>query len=112
MLTAWSYDGRMTRGPGGYGRYDDDPEHVGCPFAKSDMTPCVARDGRLALVGDPPEVCFGCAHGPGYLIDDLGQDYEPAREYAQTGAPEADAERFTELVRAATEPATEAPERP
>lgn len=43
--------------PGGYGRYKDDPTHVGCPRAKSDMTPCAARDGRLA---DEAGVCVGC----------------------------------------------------
>lgn len=104
----------MTRGPGGYGRYNDDPEHVGCPFAKSDMTPCIARDGRIALAGDPPEVCVGCGHDPGFLLSDLADDYEPAREYAHIGDPQIGADRFAELVRAATEPATApaAPERP
>ena len=44
--------------PLGYGRYDDDPEHVGCPRAKSDMTPCVARDGYGA---DEDGACVGCS---------------------------------------------------
>lgn len=42
----------------GYGRYKDDPDHVGCPRARSDMTPCIARDGRLAL--DEDGMCVGC----------------------------------------------------
>lgn len=101
----------MAKGPAGYGRYDDDPQHIGCPFAKSDMSPCIARDGRICMAGDPPEVCVTCAHDPGYLLADLANDYEPAREYARTGDPQIDADRFAELVRAATEPVTEAPER-
>lgn len=51
---------------GGYGRYDDDPEHVGCPRAKSDMTPCVARDGTLALLDDG--TCVGCRQHPATLL--------------------------------------------
>lgn len=47
----------MAKGLLGYGRYDDDPSHVGCPQARSDMTPCVARDGRTA---DEAGVCVGC----------------------------------------------------
>jgi hypothetical protein len=41
----------------GYGRYGDDPNHVGCPRARSDMTPCAARDGRTA---EDEGVCVGC----------------------------------------------------
>ena len=37
----------MSKGICGYGRYDDDPNCVGCPRARSDMTPCIARDGHL-----------------------------------------------------------------
>jgi len=93
----------MARGPGGYGRYDDDPGHVGCPRAVSDMTPCVARDGQLALT-DAPEVCVGCAHPPGFLLAEFGDDYGPARryKYAQPRDPAACAARFATLVREAT----------
>jgi hypothetical protein len=42
----------------GYGRYKDDPGYVGCPRAKSDMTPCIARDGHLAMYDDGQ--CVGC----------------------------------------------------
>ena len=69
-----------------YGRYNDDPDHIGCPRAKSDMTPCVARDGQLA-VSDPtpgpiglrgarpipasPGVCVGCGKNPADLLKEL-----------------------------------------
>jgi hypothetical protein len=86
------------RGLGGYGRYDDDPEHVGCPYAKSDMTPCVSRDGHTALAD--AGVCVGCGHDPGKLLADLANEYPPARVYV----PNLDecADKLTELVRAAT----------
>jgi hypothetical protein len=97
----------VTRGPAGYGRYDDDPKHVGCPRAKSDMTPCIARDGHLALAGDPPSDCAGCGQEPGVLLTEL------AAVYGVPGAPRAvdpgrAADRLRMLVREATEPATEA----
>ena len=67
------------RGPGGYGRYDDDPNHIGCPYAKSDMTPCVARDGHIAQTTNHrdhqgealTQVCVGCGHIPADLLRDL-----------------------------------------
>ena len=34
--------------------------HITCPRAKTDMTPCIARDGHLALDDPPNEVCVGC----------------------------------------------------
>jgi hypothetical protein len=58
---------------GGYGRYNDDPDHIGCPRAQSDMTPCVARDGQLAVgstAADEP-VCVGCGKNPADLLRDL-----------------------------------------
>lgn len=54
------------KGPLGYGRYGDDPEHVGCPRAKTDMTPCVARDGKFAQ--DDEGFCVGCASQPAELL--------------------------------------------
>jgi hypothetical protein len=53
----------------GYGRYDDAPEHVGCPRAKSDMTPCVARDGETAV--DDGGECVGCGERPAKLLAEL-----------------------------------------
>lgn len=56
------------RGPGGYGRYDDDPEHVGCPRARSSDTPCAARDeGAL----DDHGLCVGCDRRPAQLLREL-----------------------------------------
>jgi len=54
---------------GDYGRYDDDPGHIGCPRAKSDMTPCVARDGQLAVADD--QHCVGCNRRPADLLAEL-----------------------------------------
>jgi hypothetical protein len=68
----------------GYGRYGDDPDHVGCPRAKSDMTPCVARDGFSAQADDG--LCVGCGARPAALLVDLvRQVTEP-----QGGAPDQD----------------------
>lgn len=53
----------------GYGRYADDPNHVGCPRAGSDMTPCVARDGRTALAEE--DSCVGCGSSAADLLRDL-----------------------------------------
>ena len=52
-----------------YGRYDDDPEQIGCPRAKTDMTPCVARDGHLAQLNDGS--CAGCRENPADLLTEL-----------------------------------------
>ena len=57
------------KGPLGYGRYNDDPAHVGCPRARSDMTPCVARDGHTAQADDG--VCVGCGAQPADLLTAL-----------------------------------------
>lgn len=56
----------MTRG---YGRYRGDPGRVGCPRARSDMTPCAARDGRTACADDCS--CVGCGLHPADLLTDL-----------------------------------------
>ncbi len=57
------------KGPYGYGRYDDDSDLVGCPRAKSDMTPCVARDGKTACADSG--VCVGCGEHPADLLTEL-----------------------------------------
>ena len=59
----------MSRGPLGYGRYNDDPKHVGCPRAKTDMTPCAARDGSLAT--DSNGDCVGCGDHAANLLKKL-----------------------------------------
>ena len=56
----------MGKGLLGYGRYNDAPDHVGCPRAKSDMTPCVARDGQHAVADDGK--CVGCGFFPADLL--------------------------------------------
>jgi hypothetical protein len=61
----------MTRGIEGYGRYDDDPDHIGCPRARTDMTPCVARDGAVAVADN--RLCVGCAADPANLLRNLVQ---------------------------------------
>lgn len=93
----------MVKGPAGYGRYDNDPDYVVCPWAKSDMSPCIARDGRLALTV-APSACTGCGHTAPYLLADLADDYGPA---AKADIPARDArvaELLRDLVRQATEP--------
>lgn len=94
----------MARGVAGYGRYDADPAHVGCPWARSDRSPCVARDGRLALGGEPARQCAGCGNTVLYLIRDLADDYAPARVPAPPENLREIADRFRGLVREATRP--------
>lgn len=67
------------KGPLGYGRYNDDHEHVGCPRAKSDMTPCVARDGAISI--DCPErpVCVSCRANPADLLQALVREVTEPR---------------------------------
>lgn len=57
------------KGPLGYGRYDSDPDWIGCPRAKTSETPCVARDGDLAAADDGR--CVGCNEVPADLLRDL-----------------------------------------
>lgn len=47
------------------------PQQLQCPREKSDMTPCIARDGELAVAGSrfTSWVCVGC----GQDIDQLLQ---------------------------------------
>lgn len=75
------------RRPCGYGRYADDPNYVGCPRAKSDMTPCVARDGASAQADDG--VCVGCGANPANLLRDL---VRAATEPAPIDGSETDAD--------------------
>ena len=62
---------------------------IECPRAKSLMTPCIARDGHLALDdgNDFPRrerECVGCGGDPRELIRELGDRYAPAKLYRQT----------------------------
>lgn len=88
----------MAKGPAGYGRYNDDPQHVGCPRAKSDMTPCIARDGSAALADD--KQCVGCNMHPFSLLDELRS--ARLREDRKAGADHL-ANTLRDEVRAATE---------
>ena len=92
------------KGPAGYGRYDDDPARVGCPYARSRRSPCIARDARLALAA-PGQTCLqGCAHTPEFLAEELAEAYDPARALLVTGDPVTLADEFAVMVREATEP--------
>lgn len=44
-----------------------------CPREKSDMTPCVSRDGRSACANDG--LCVGCMADPAELLADLVPRY-------------------------------------
>jgi hypothetical protein len=87
------------KGVGGYGRYDDDPGHVGCPRAQSDMTPCIARDGRLALDGSE---CVGCGAAPGRLLSELAA--AAGVDVDRSGSAAVQADRLRGSVRDLTEP--------
>jgi hypothetical protein len=64
-------DGR-TRTIGNYGRYANHPDIIRCPRAKSDMTPCAARDGDLACLDTG--ACVGCERHPANLLKELVKD--------------------------------------
>lgn len=110
-------------GPYGYGRYDNDPEYVGCPRARTDMTPCIARDGGTALAdavvwedmpGEsvgifslgplrrsrvvPSSICVGCSVKPGVLLQEIGHT-------PRSNQPRVAANELREQVRRLTEPA-------
>lgn len=89
----------MTIGPGGYGRYNDDPSEIGCPRAKSYMSPCVARDGHLACADDG--VCVGCGQHPVMLLEELRRLIS-ADSHPPTTAERA-ADQLTVLVREVTQ---------
>jgi hypothetical protein len=65
----------------GYGRYDDDPDTIGCPRAKTFMTPCVARDGKSATSN---KVCVGCGAYPIDLLVELVR--EASKPPTETGS--------------------------
>ena len=93
----------MTLGAGGYGRYDDDPEWVGCPRAKSRADPCIARDGRIGLAA-ADRSCMGCGEAPRPLLAESAA--LPKRTGPLTPRPPAETgDRLRDLVRDTTEPA-------
>jgi hypothetical protein len=99
----------MAKGPAGYGRYDDDPARVGCPWARSPRSACVARDGQLALFSGADPVCRGCANSPETLAEELAAEYGPAGSLLAGGDPVTMADEFASMVREATEPVREGP---
>ena len=98
----------MARGTAGYGRYDSDPAHVGCPWAlasrRTSEAPCIARDGKLGMLGGQ---CVSCGKSILSLFTDLADDYRPAED-ALSGPPfpglEQAADKFRDLVYEATAP--------
>ena len=84
----------------GYGRYKNDPSWVGCPRARSDMTPCIARDGSLALADDG--LCVGCHAQPLALLTELAEAQSRQPESLQV--VDAEANELQRLVREVTEP--------
>jgi hypothetical protein len=81
-----------------------DRNEIDCPRAKTWMTPCIARDGQLALTDyQPGGVCVGCGDRPGELLSDLAQRYEPATHHPPTDSPPEDADALTRLVAAYVE---------
>jgi hypothetical protein len=86
-------------GPEGYGRYDDDPEHVGCPRAQSDMTPCIARDGAVCLADD--DMCVGCGANPCDLLAALRHTVT-GKSRSPVVAPKHAADKLAREVRIAT----------
>ena len=96
-------DSTSAQKPGGYGRYKDDPSHVGCPRARTDMTPCIARDGHTALDGSE---CVGCGrqpHGLDGLLHELRNEVTGKSPAPVTIARHA-ADKLAVLVRKVTEP--------
>lgn len=74
---------------------------INCPHAKTYMTPCIARDGLVALADEDRKhaaVCVGCGNSPRILLKNLAERYEPARRFLQTKDPAACAERLKEQV--------------
>jgi hypothetical protein len=98
------------KGPCGYGRYNDSPEHVGCPRARTDMTPCIARDGHTALAAHP-STCVGCGSAPYALVTDLANAIGEQKlrgltvqERPRTMRAMKAADLLRDLVRQVTEP--------
>lgn len=92
----------MSRGICGYGRYNDDIAHVGCPRAKTSETPCIARDGGLALAAD--NKCVGCNNRPSVLLKELR--LAGAIQYPDPPQPDSAADKLRDVVREVTAPST------
>jgi hypothetical protein len=53
-----------------------DRSQVSCPRERTFMTPCIARDGSLALADD--KTCVGCGVDPADELTSLAKRYPPA----------------------------------
>lgn len=62
------FEGARLGFPGGYGRYEKDPERVFCPRGPS-QTVCVVRDGNVSCADDG--ACASCGEQPADLLRDL-----------------------------------------
>lgn len=75
---------------------------IDCPRAKTWMTPCIARDGHLALSDSKPDgtgaVCIGCVHDARELLTDLASRYEPAHQHDEVTDSATCADALTALV--------------
>lgn len=56
------------------------PDELKCPREKSAMTPCIARDGQLAVgvIGVDEEICIGCERRVAGLFDEEREKHGPA----------------------------------
>ena len=79
----------------GYTRYEDEQQVVVCPRAETRTTPCIARDGALALSEDEG-LCVSCGCSPWQELVNLRGDL-PAE-------PASDANELQQLVRRVTAP--------
>lgn len=71
-------------------------EYVHCPHAQSSMTPCVVRDGALAVTDPPGPVCVGCGRDPHKLRMDLARRYAAIET---TGKPTFNRQRDADRLR-------------
>ena len=73
-----------------------DRSQVSCPRERTFMTPCIARDGSLALADD--KTCVGCGVDPADELASLAKRYPPAgKVWVFTTADEV-ADAMPELV--------------
>lgn len=70
---------------------------IDCPRARSFMTPCIARDGRLAL-DDVEMECVGCSITPKAAMADLAGRFPPAKSHLQSNNSLTLADRFRDRV--------------
>ena len=65
------------------------PNELVCPREKSAMTPCIARDGHLAIaVAFGAQICVGCAHSVQRLLEtERAYSHEMATSHPRTDNP-------------------------